>query len=284
VGGYWIGLQIPGSNKCSETLLQFGNQKLSGDLGIYGSEALTRWHNMPDSSKSSRSGTLTRRELLKLSPLLAVSVFAIPKLRDPLLTAGVGFTDWASAKWFRRNHLAPTFADSELTPLDKFYVNTYDVDDPEIDLDKWTLTVSGDVKRPGQYTLAEIRSLPKLTHNTRHICVEGWDVIGRFGGARMADFLQMVGANLNSKFLYVECADDYYESLDMASALHPQSLLCYEMYDRPLTREHGAPLRLRVPTKIGYKQAKYLTSLRVTNVVAKAGYWEDQGYPAYYGL
>ena len=146
---------------------------------------------------------MNRRELLKLSPLLALGAFAIPRLRDPLLTAGVGFTDWASAKWFRRDQLAPTFADSELTPLDKFYVNTYDVDDPEVDLEKWTLTVSGDVKRPGEYTLAQIQSLPKLTQNTRHICVEGWDVIGRFGGARISDFLQNVGANLNSKFLYV---------------------------------------------------------------------------------
>ena len=153
-----------------------------------------------------------------------------------------------------------------------------------MNLEKWTLNVSGDVQRPGEYTLAQIQSLPKVTQNTRHICVEGWDVIGRFGGARISDFLQHVGANLNAKFLYVECADDYYESLDMPSALHPQSLLCYEMYDQPLTREHGAPLRLRVPTKIGYKQAKYLTSLRVTDVVPKAGYWEDQGYPAYYGL
>src|SRR6202166_589353 len=111
--------------------------------------------NMPKGSTSSRSGTLTRRELLKLSPLLAVNVFAIPKLRDPLLTAGVAFTDWASAKWSRRNHLAPTFADSALTPLDKFYVNTYDVDDPEVDLEKWTLTVSGAVKLHGEYTLAQ---------------------------------------------------------------------------------------------------------------------------------
>jgi DMSO/TMAO reductase YedYZ molybdopterin-dependent catalytic subunit len=70
----------------------------------------------------------------------------------------------------------------------------------------------------------------------------------------------------------------------MASALHPQSLLCYEMYDQPLTREHGAPLRLRMPTKIGYKQAKYLTSFRVTDVLAKVGYWEDQGYPGNYEL
>ena len=239
---------------------------------------------MPDKLTSSTSKSLNRRELLKLSPLLVMGAFALPRVRERLLTAGVGFTDWANAKWFRRNHLAPTFADSEVSPLDKFYVNTYDVDDPEVDLEKWTLTVSGDVKHSGQYTLGQIRSLPKVTQNTRHICVEGWDVIGRFGGARISDFLRYVGANPDAKFLYFECADDYYESLDIPSALHPQSLLCYEMYDQPLSREHGAPLRLRVPTKIGYKQAKYLTSLRVTDVVPKAGYWEDQGYPAYYGL
>jgi DMSO/TMAO reductase YedYZ molybdopterin-dependent catalytic subunit len=75
-----------------------------------------------------------------------------------------------------------------------------------------------------------------------------------------------------------------YESLDMSSALHPQAQLCYEMNDQPLTRGHGAPLRLRIPTKIGYKQAKYLSSLRVTNVLTKKGYWEDQGYSGYYGL
>lgn len=240
--------------------------------------------DMPDNPKSSISGSLSRRELLKLSPLLAVGAFAVPQVRDRLLTAGVSFTDWASAKWFRRDHLAPTFADAELTPLPRFYINTYDVDDPGVNLEQWKLTVSGDVERPGEYTLAQIQNLPRMAQNTRHICVEGWDVIGRFGGTRISDFLKYVGANLNARFLYVECADDYYESLDMPSALHPQSLLCYEMYDQPLTREHGAPLRLRVPTKIGYKQAKYLTSLRVTDVVPRRGYWEDQGYPAYYGL
>ena len=77
----------------------------------------------------------------------------------------------------------------------------------------------------------------------------------------------MIGADTTARFVTVECADDYYESLDMATALHPQTLLCYEMYDQPLTREHGAPLRLQIPTKVGYKQAKYLTDLKVTNVL-----------------
>jgi DMSO/TMAO reductase YedYZ molybdopterin-dependent catalytic subunit len=185
---------------------------------------------------------------------------------------------------FRTTHLAPTFADSELTPFDEFPINDYDVDDPGIDLDAWSLRVSGAVENAGDYKLAQIQALPKVRQNTRHVCVEGWDVIGRFGGARLSDFLRLVGANTTAGFIYIKCTNDYYSSIDMATALHPQTLMCYEMYDQPLTREHGAPLRLQIPTRIGYQQAKYLTDLRVTNILERVGYWEDQGYSATYNL
>lgn len=227
---------------------------------------------------------ISRRELLKLTPVFALGAFAIPALQKPLLKAGLGFSDWASGKLFRSSHLATTFTDSELTPFDKFPINGYDVEDPEVDFDKWNLTVAGAVQKPGDYTLAQIQALPKFIQNTKHVCVEGWDVIGNFGGVRLSDFLRMIGADTTARFIYVECADDYYESLDMATALHPQTLLCYEMYGQPLTREHGAPLRLNIPTKVGYKQAKYLTDLKVTNLLERVGYWEDQGYSEFYGL
>lgn len=228
--------------------------------------------------------SLTRRELLKLTPVLALGVFALPPLERPLLKAGLRFSDWASAGLFRGHHLAPTFVESELTPFNKFPINDYDVDDPQVDFEKWSLTVTGAVRKPGDYTLAQVQALPKIRQNTRHVCVEGWDVIGRFGGARLSDFLKLIGADTTAGYVAVECADDYYETLDMATALHPQTLLCYEMYDQPLTREHGAPLRLTIPTKIGYKQAKYLTDLKVTNVIERVGYWEDQGYSYFNGL
>ena len=227
---------------------------------------------------------LSRRELFKLAPVLALGAFAIPTLREGLLKKGLGFSDWVSAGLFRSGHLAPTFSDSDLTPFEKFPINDYDVDDPGVIFENWTLTVSGLVQKPGDYKLAQIQALPPLRQNTKHVCVEGWDVIGRFGGARLSDFLRVIGADTSARFITVACADDYYESLDMATALHPQTLLCWEMYDQPLTREHGAPLRLNVPTKIGYKQAKYLTDLKVTNVLEKVGYWEDQGYSSFYGL
>jgi len=227
---------------------------------------------------------VTRRELLKVAPVIVLGAFAIPGLQGPLLKKGLRFSDWASGLLFRRGHLAPTFADSELTPFEKFPINGYDVDDPGVILENWTLTVGGAVQKGGNYTLAQIQALPKMRQNTRHVCVEGWDVIGRFGGTKLSNFLDMVEADTTAKFVTVTCADDYYETLDMATALHPQTLLCWEMYDRPLTRQHGAPLRLNVPTKVGYKQAKYLTDLKVTNVLDRFGYWEDQGYSEFYGL
>jgi DMSO/TMAO reductase YedYZ molybdopterin-dependent catalytic subunit len=229
---------------------------------------------------------LNRRQLLKLAPVVALGVFAVPKVSDYLVAEAVRVSDWASGGLFRSQHLAPTFPDSAVLPLSKFPYNGYDVTDPGVDLANWTLTVEGDVQHPGEYKLSQIQALPKVNQNTRHICVEGWDVIGSFGGTRISDFLKLVGANPGAHFLEVECADDYYESIDMASVLHPQSLLCYEMYGQPLDRGHGAPLRLQMPTKLGYKQAKYLDTIRVTNVLkpGRTGYWEDQGYSWFGGL
>ncbi len=229
---------------------------------------------------------MNRRELLKLVPVLALGAFAVPKLRDALLDDGLHLSDWASEQLFSRHRLAPTFPDRDVVAFQRFPYNFYDVADPGVDLEKWTLTVEGLVQHPGQYRLAQIQALPKLTQNTRHICVEGWDVIGSFGGTRASDFLRAIGADTSARFVEVDCADEYYESIDMATMLHPQTLFCYEMYGKPLDRGHGAPLRLQMPTKIGYKQAKYLVSLRVTNVLrdGQRGYWEDQGYSWYGGL
>lgn len=229
-------------------------------------------------------GRVTRRELFKLAPVLAVGAFAVPRWQPALLQRGLDFSDRAAAAWFRRNHMAPTFPDSAVVPPDRFPLNSYLTHDPEVDLDSWTLRVAGAVSKPGDYSLAHIRALPRVRQNTRHVCVEGWDVIGSFAGAQISAFLTLAGADTRARFLTFACADDYYESLDMSTALHSQSLLCYEMYGEPLTRGHGAPLRLILPTKIGYKSAKYLTSLTVTNVLERNGYWADQGYSSFYGL
>jgi DMSO/TMAO reductase YedYZ molybdopterin-dependent catalytic subunit len=229
---------------------------------------------------------MNRRELLKLVPVIAVGAFAVAKWQEPLLMKGLRFSDWASGELFGRHRLAQTFSNNDVAPFEKFPYNYYDVLDPDVDLDKWTLTVDGMVQRPGEYKLSQIQAFPKVVQNTRHVCVEGWDVVGNFGGTRASDFLRAVGADLSAKYLEVTCVDNYYESIDMATVLHPQTLFCYEMYGKPLDRGHGAPLRLQMPTKLGYKQAKYLDTIRVTNVLkgGMRGYWEDQGYSWYGGL
>jgi DMSO/TMAO reductase YedYZ molybdopterin-dependent catalytic subunit len=227
----------------------------------------------------------SRRELLKMVPLACAGMLVHANSREWILDAGVRMTDAASRLMFRPSLLAPTFASKDVTPLHDFPINSYLTDDPEVVLDTWRLDVSGLVQHQGAYTLDFIRGFPKVVQNTRHVCIEGWDVIGNFGGTRVDDFLTRIGADRSANFLEVQCADDYYESIDMASARHPQSLLCYEMYEQPLSREHGAPLRLVMPTKLGYKQAKYIVAMRVTNVLsARRGYWEDQGYSWHGGL
>jgi len=235
---------------------------------------------------SSERKRLNRRQLLNLAPVIAIGAFAIPKLQVPLLMDGLGFSDWASGELFSRHRLEPTYSNNEVAPFNRFPYNYYDVLDPEVDLDRWTLKVDGLVQRPGNYKLEQIQALPKVVQNTRHVCVEGWAVVGNFGGTRASDFLRAIGADLTARYLEVECADEYYESIDMETMLHPQTLFCYEMYGQPLDRGHGAPLRLQMPTKLGYKQAKYLETLRVTNVLTggQRGYWEDQGYSWFAGL
>ena len=228
---------------------------------------------------------IARRELLKLTPLLGMAAFAVPPLQKILLATGRENMGKAQAAVLSIRHRAPVFSEAELTPFANFPINSYLTEDPGVDPATWSLRVSGAVARPGDYTMEQIQALAKREQITRHICVEGWAVIGSFSGARLADFLHMIGAAPDARFLEVECADDYYEFVDMATALHPQTLLCYEMYGQKLTPAHGAPLRLQMPTKLGYKQAKHLVEMRVTRVLsARRGYWVDQGYPAFGGI
>lgn len=228
---------------------------------------------------------IKRRELLKMLPLVAMGAIALPSVNEKLIRRGLEVSDKVAEKSFRRSQLAQTFSDYEVTSLNKFPVNSYSEYDPEPELENWKLIVEGMVARPGEYTLAQIKALPKQVQNVKHICIEGWDVIGNFGGARLADFLQLVGADPQARFVEVACLDDYFSSYDIESCWHPQTLLCYEMYGQPLTKEHGAPLRIHTPIKLGYKSAKYLYSMRVTNVLRReTGFWEDQGYSWYGGM
>ena len=154
----------------------------------------------------------------------------------------------------------------------------------------YRLAVTGLVAKPLSLDLAQLRAMPARTQITRHDCVEGWSCIGKWKGVPIAHVLAQAGPTRDARFLVFRCADSldgdagrYYESVDLAEARHPQSILAYDMNDAPLTVPHGAPLRARLERKLGYKQAKYILGLELVASLdgimgGKGGYWEDRGY------
>ncbi len=239
----------------------------------------------PNSTLSDHNFSSSRRRLLRLSPLIFLAGCDIEAggKTESFLHTVQRFNDWVQTQIFSSARLSPEVADSQLTPEDQFRVNSYGDDDPDIDIRKWHLEVKGLVKRQGSYSIKHIAALPKKMMNTKHCCVEGWSMNVKWGGTPLRAFLESVGADLSAKYIAVQCGDGYYTGYDMPSALHPQTLLCYEAYGKPLTLEHGAPLRITMPVKLGYKSAKWVNTIIVTNE-KPGGYWEDQGYDWFAGL
>ena len=177
---------------------------------------------------------------------------------------------------FDPNKMAPTFTQSDLTkpfPFNAFYGEDEIRPSPK----NFKLKVSGLVRDTDDWTLAELRAMPQVSQITRHICVEGWSAIGKWGGVRFSDFLKRIGADTTAQYIGFRCHDDYYTSIDMPSALHAQTLLTLTFADEILSEKYGYPIKLRIPTKLGYKNPKYIQEIFVTNV-NPGGYWEDQGY------
>jgi DMSO/TMAO reductase YedYZ molybdopterin-dependent catalytic subunit len=239
-------------------------------------------------SQSSEAGLFSRRTLIRLTPLALLSACNLrPEGKtETFLKKIQQFNDRVQASVFDPNRLSPELPDSDLTPLKDFRVNTdspHDLDLRLIDANVYSLEVGGLVARPGHYSVDQIKALPKRVQNTKHVCVEGWSMNPKWGGARIVDFLSLVGADPRGKYVYVTSADGYYTSYDIASARQTQSLLCYEAYNTPLTLEHGAPVRIVMPTKLGYKSAKWIISFWVTDQ-KPGGYWEDDGYDWFAGI
>jgi len=187
------------------------------------------------------------------------------------------FNDKVQAWLFDPDRLAPTYPDSMITR--PFPFNAYYGEDEirEVAEASYRLEVSGLVADRRGWTLAELRAMPQMSQVTRHICVEGWSAIGKWGGVPFTSFLRRVGADTTAKYVGFKCTDDYYTSIDMPTALHPQTLLALTYDDRPLPPRYGFPLKLRMPTKLGYKNPKHIQAIFVTNTYP-GGYWEDQGY------
>jgi DMSO/TMAO reductase YedYZ molybdopterin-dependent catalytic subunit len=192
---------------------------------------------------------------------------------------------WAMSRWndrvqgwiFRPDHLAPTYPESAITQPFRF--NGFYAQDsaPEIDGDTYALEVSGLVQDKSRWTLARLRALPQASQITRLICIEGWSQIGQWSGVPLRLFLERVGADTTARYVGFKCADRYYSSLDMPTALHPQTILALDFMKAPLPTEFGYPMRVRVPTKLGFKNPKHVVAIFVTNEYP-GGYWEDQGY------
>lgn len=198
---------------------------------------------------------------------------------------------WAMSRWndrvqawlFSGRKLAPTFARAQITkpfPFNAFYGQD---DIPEVDLTSYSLAVSGRIRDKAPWTLESLRKLPQRSDITRLICVEGWSAIGQWGGVPLKTFLEHIGADTTAKFVGFKCADRYYSSLDMPTALHPQTLLALDYADVALPPEYGYPLRVRVPTKLGFKNPKHVVEIFVSND-NPGGYWEDQGYNWFSGI
>jgi len=200
----------------------------------------------------------------------------MPQLQSALSTVS-RFNDRVQAGLFDPQRLAPTYPD--LMIQRPFPFNAYYAEDeaPSVDPVSWRLALSGLIAETAPWTRGALLSLPQTAQVTRHICIEGWSAIGQWSGVPLGDFLRRVGADLQAKYVSFRCADDYFTSIDMASALHPQTLLALMQDGEVLPRRHGFPLKLRIPTKLGYKNPKHIVAMAVGNQYT-GGYWEDQGY------
>jgi len=193
------------------------------------------------------------------------------------------FNDGVQAFLFNPKTLAPEYPESMITR--PFPFNAYYSEDeaPDIDGDKWSLEIGGRVENKKSWTLSELYRLPEVSQITRHVCVEGWSAIGSWQGVKLSDFLKMIGADLTAKYVWFQCAEGYSNTIDMPTALHPQTQLTLKFDHEILPRAYGFPVKIRIPTKLGFKNPKYVTAMSVQNNDA-GGYWENQGYNWFSGL
>ncbi|MEN5067598.1 molybdopterin-dependent oxidoreductase [Achromobacter aegrifaciens] len=196
---------------------------------------------------------------------------------EKALTAVSRFNDRVQGWIFDPDQLAPTYPESMITrpfPFNAYY----GIDEVRhVDEESFRLEVSGLVADKRRWRLEELRAMAQIDQVTRHICVEGWSAIGKWGGVPFSAFLKRVGADLSARYVGFKCSDDYYTSIDMPTALHPQTILALTYDGQTLPPEYGFPMKLRMPTKLGYKNPKHIQAIFVTNTYP-GGYWEDQGY------
>jgi DMSO/TMAO reductase YedYZ molybdopterin-dependent catalytic subunit len=256
------------------------------------------------------SDTLDRRWLLRA--LMATGALALSACDRIARSSGINSALDKADSWNRsvqrvllgRRALAPEYSESDISP--QFRANgTTDPGTEEYSrlaqtrFADWRLGVGGLVEHPLALSLDELRSMPSRTQITRHDCVEGWSCVGKWKGVPLGAILERAILKPQAKYIAFYCADtlsleldgtgQYYETIDLIDAVHPQTILAYEMNDRPLPVPHGAPLRLRLERQLGYKMAKYVMRIEAIESFheigrGRGGYWEDRGYQWYAGI
>ncbi len=193
------------------------------------------------------------------------------------------WNDRVQAALFDPRHLAPTYPASMILKPPKFNAY-YDITEVKpVDPGRWRLELSGLIGDKRPWTAERFATLPESQMVVRHVCVEGWDYIGGWSGPTLRSFLERVGGDLQAKYVAFKTADDYPSSIDMATALHPQTLLATRYAGETLADPFGFPLRLRMATKLGYKNPKWITAIEVTNRYP-GGYWENSGESWFGGI
>jgi DMSO/TMAO reductase YedYZ molybdopterin-dependent catalytic subunit len=233
--------------------------------------------------------TTSRRDFLRLglsagpAALTAACGWDGGAFLEPRLRAFSRINDWVGEKLFlSRSRLAHEYPVSARTPERRFpaYSITWNqrrvYPAPPAD---WRLEVGGLVRAPQRLTLEMLGALPRVTYTVKHHCVEGWTAVGTWTGVPVSVLAELASPLPEAQYLRFDSFDSGYSNgWDLASAMHPQTILAYAFNDRPLTRQRGAPVRLYSPVKLGYKMTKYVTTMSFTRE-RHGGYWEDQGYP-----
>jgi DMSO/TMAO reductase YedYZ molybdopterin-dependent catalytic subunit len=240
--------------------------------------------------------SVTRRDFFRLGVIAGpASVVAAcgwdggPALESKL-RAFSRINDWVGENiLFSPNRLAKEYPVSERTPAQSFpaysitYNRTKSFPSPD-NLQNWALEVGGLVRNHMRLSLQALEALPSLTYTVKHHCVEGWTAVGTWTGVPVSTILTLVEPTAEARYILFDSFDSRYSNgWDLASAVHPQTILAYAYNDRPLKMNRGAPARLYSPIKLGYKLTKYLSSMTFTRD-RPGGYWEDQGYPWFAGI
>lgn len=233
--------------------------------------------------------SIDRRNVLRgslslgaLSMLTGCTVSDVGAVQSALQAVS-GWNDRVQAFLFDQNRLAPTYALADVVKPPRFNAFYGPEDVKPVDGANWRLEVAGAVKDKRSLTREDIYAMPEEEVIIRHICVEGWDYIGQWSGVPLRVFLEKVGADTTAKYVAFRCADGYWGSIDMPTALHPQTLLATKYAREIVPDPFGYPLRLRTATKLGFKNPKWITSIEVTNQY-RGGYWEDKGFNWFSGI